>query len=136
MGSRGAFVDVKSGDFSFKENGQEYYSLGVLSSNPNVKIIMQKEGSVSAPEYSHTAGRIYATLQKDDKTGVVRLKHLSYYDSKHKQSVSVDFLHAHNGVRPHVHYGIEDHSRSTPGKKPTKEQLDLANDIRKEFHVL
>ena len=39
MGSRGAFVDVASGNFNFKEDGQEYYSLGTLSSDPNVKIL-------------------------------------------------------------------------------------------------
>lgn len=134
MGSRGAFVDVNLGYFHFKtdENGDEiheYYSLGILSSNPNVKVIMQKEGSVSAPEYSHTPGRIYATVQNG------KLKHLSFYDENHKQSVSIDFEHPHHGVKPHVHYGINDHDPNTPGRKPTKAQLDLANKIKKEFNL-
>lgn len=129
MGSRGAFVDVASGNFNFKENGQEYFSLGILSSNPNVKIIMQKEGSVSAPEYSHTPGRIYATVQNG------KLKHLSYYDEDHNQSISIDFEHYHHGIKPHVHYGIDDHDPSAPARKPTEKQLALAAKIKKEFNL-
>ena len=48
MGSRGAFVDVSSGDFSFKEGGQHYKSIGILSSNPNVKFIIQDSSNVKA----------------------------------------------------------------------------------------
>ena len=97
MGSRGAFVDVNMGNFSFKEGGQHYKSLGVLSSNPNVKIIIQDSANVKAPEYSHTPGRIYAVV----KDGY--LKHLAYYDENHNQAVSIDLMHEHNGVRPHRH---------------------------------
>lgn len=134
MGSRGAFINVNLGDFHFKTDSDgneihEYYSLGTLSSNPNVKVIMQKEGSVSAPEFSHTPGRIYATVQDG------KLKHLSYYDENHNQSVSIDFKHAHHGLKPHAHYGINDHNPNSPAKPPTKEQLALANKIKKEFHL-
>lgn len=131
MGSRGAYMNVNAGDFRFKDSaGGEYYSLGSLSSDSNIKILMRKEGSVLAPEYSHTPGRIYATVQNG------RLKHLSFYDKSHKQAVSIDFGHMHNGVIPHFHYGIHDHDPKSPGKSPTKEQLTLANKIRKEFHLL
>ena len=41
MGSRGAFVNVNTGDFIFKEGGQHYKSIGILSDNPNVKVIVQ-----------------------------------------------------------------------------------------------
>lgn len=134
MGSRGAFVDVNLGDFRFKKDNDdndvhEYYSLGELSSDPNIKVIMQIEGSVSAPEYSHTANRIYATVQNG------KLKHLSYYDENHNQSISIDFEHPHHGVKPHVHYGISDHDPNALGRKPTKEQLALANKIKKEFNL-
>lgn len=37
MGSRGAFVDVDAGNFSFNDGGQHYKSIGELSSDPNVK---------------------------------------------------------------------------------------------------
>lgn len=32
MGSRGAFVDVNMGNFTFKDGGQNYFSIGTLSS--------------------------------------------------------------------------------------------------------
>ena len=54
MGSRGAFVDVEMGNFTFKDNGQVYYSIGSLSSDKNVKILVQEKGAVKAPEFSHT----------------------------------------------------------------------------------
>ena len=64
MGSRGAFVNVNTGDFIFKEGGQHYKSIGILSDNPNVKVIVQDSNNVKAPEFSHTAGRIYAVVKE------------------------------------------------------------------------
>ena len=64
MGSRGAFVDVNAGDFTFKEGGQHYKSLGILKDDPNVKVIIQDSNNVKAPEYSHTPGRIYAIVKE------------------------------------------------------------------------
>lgn len=127
MGSRGAFVDVDMNNFMFVENGQLYYSIGSLNSNSNVKVLIQKDGSVKAPEFSHTANRIYAIVQNG------ALKHLAYYDS-HNQHICIDFLHAHKGVMPHVHINLE-HSKNAPGLSPTKEQLELAKKIKKEFHL-
>lgn len=128
MGSRGAFVDVKMGDFHFKEGGQHYKSIGILSSNPNVKIIVQDSNNVKAPEYSHTAGRIYAVV----KDG--RLKHVAYYDEDHKQAVSIDLEHAHNGVKPHRHVYLS-HNKNDPGVSPTQAEKDLIKQIKKEFHL-
>lgn len=127
MGSRGAFVDVNTGDFTFKENGQKYFSIGTLSSDPNVKVLVQPEGSVKAPEFSHTAGRIYAITQDGF------LKHLTYYD-KHNQHISIDLLHPHKGVQPHVHVDL-DHNPKSPGVSPSKEQLELIEKIKKEFYL-
>lgn len=128
MGSRGAFVDVNSGNFTFIEGGQHYKSLGVLSSNPNVKVIIQDSSNVKAPEFSHTAGRIYAVV----KEGV--LKHLAYYDENHNQAVSIDFLHAHNGVQPHRHVYMR-HNKNDPGIPPTRAEKQLIRKIKKEFHL-
>jgi len=129
MGSRGAFVDITSKSFNFKENGQEYFSLGTLSGHPNVKVLVMKgTKSVSAPYYSHTPGRIYATVQNGS------LKYISYYDNKHKQTATIDFGHKHNGVSPHVHFNM-DHNPNAPGISPTKEQLQLVNKIKKEFNL-
>ena len=41
MGSRGAFENVDMGNFSFKEGGQHYFSIGELSGDKNVKVIIQ-----------------------------------------------------------------------------------------------
>lgn len=129
MGSRGAFVDVNRGDFTFVSGGQNYYSLGSLSSDPNVKVIIQKSGSVKAPEFSHTPGRVYATVQDG------KLKHLSYYDDEHHQHISVDLLHPHKGVMPHIHIDLN-HDPKLAGTPPTQAQLDLIKKIKKEFGLL
>lgn len=128
MGSRGAFVDVNIGDFTFVAGGQHYKSLGVLSSDANVKVIVQDSSNVKAPEYSHTAGRIYAVV----KDGM--LKHLAYYDENHKQAVSIDFAHEHKGVKPHRHVYMS-HDKNSPGVPPTTAELILIDRIRKEFHL-
>lgn len=128
MGSRGAFVDVDMGNFSFKSGGQNYFSLGTLSSDPNVKVLIQAKGSVKAPEFSHTEGRIYAIVQDG------KLKHLTYYDAKHKQHISVDLLHSHHGVQPHIHIDLN-HDPNSPGIPPTDEQKELIRKIKKEFHL-
>ena len=128
MGARGAFVDVNKGDFSFVSGGQHYKTIGELSSNPNVKVIIQDYSSVKAPEYSHTPNRIYAVVQKG------RLKHLAYYDENHKQAVIVDLWHKHGEVMPHIHLYMN-HDKDLPGVPPTAEQLKLVNKIRKEFNL-
>lgn len=128
MGSRGAFVDVNTGNFSFKEGGQHYKSIGVLSNNPNVKIIVQDSSNVKAPEYSHTAGRIYAVV----KDGA--LKHVAYYDENHKQAVSIDLAHPHKGVQPHRHVYLS-HDKNSPGIPPTSTESKLIKQIKKEFKL-
>ncbi len=128
MGSRGAFVDVNSGNFSFIAGGQHYKSIGVLSNNPNVKIIVQDSSNVKAPEYSHTPERIYAVV----KYGA--LKHVAYYDENHKQAISIDFAHAHKGVKPHRHIYMS-HNKNDPGIPPTAEEKRLIKQIKKEFHL-
>ncbi len=129
MGSRGAFEDVNMGNFSFKEGGQHYFSIGSLSSDSNVKVIVQDAKRVKAPEYSHTPGRIYAVV----KDG--RLKHLAYYDENHMQAVSIDFDHEHDGVQPHRHVYLS-HNKNDPGVPPTAEEQILIQKIKKEFHLL
>lgn len=129
MGSRGAFVDVNTGDFDFVENGQHYMSLGTLSSDSNVKIIVQDSNNVKAPEYSHTPGRLYAIV-KDGQ-----LKHLAYYDEFHKQAVSIDFAHEHNDVKPHRHVYLS-HNKKDPGVPPTDSEKTLIKIIKKEYGLL
>lgn len=129
MGSRGAFIDVNVKNFTFKEGGQHYKSIGILKENPNVKVIIQDSNNVKVPEYSHTPGRIYAVV----KDG--RLKHLGYYDENHKQAVSIDFQHDHGGVQPHRHLYLN-HDKNAPGVPPTQTEIELINKIKKEFKLL
>ncbi len=128
MGSRGSFVDVDKGDFSFKVDGQHYKSVGALSSNPNVKVIIQDSSNVKAPEFSHSPNRIYAIV----KDGI--LKHLAFYDINHAQDVAIDLRHSHRGVQPHRHVRMN-HSKKEPGVPPTEDELKLIEQIKKEFHL-
>lgn len=128
MGSRGAFISVDKGNFDFVSGGRHYKPLGTLNSNSNVKIIVQDTNNVKAPEFSHTPGRVYAVV----KDGV--LKHLAYYDKNHKQEVSIDLAHEHNGVKPHRHIHLK-HGKNLPGESPKPQELELIKKIKKEFHL-
>lgn len=123
MGSRGSFVNISLGDFRFKEDGKTYSSIGEVD---GVKVLVREKGSSKAPEFSHTENRIYAVIQNGE------LKHLTWYDENHNQSVSIDFLHPHKGVQPHKHFYLD---HSGPGIPITKEELALANKIRRRFNV-
>lgn len=125
MGSRGAFVDVNTGNFSFVSNGQNYFSLGSLSTNHNVKVLVQAKGSVKAPEFSHTEGRVYAIVQEG------RLKHVTYYDEKHNQAVSIDLTIPHDKKLPHKHLYL-DH---TTAYDISPDEQALINKIRKEYKL-
>ena len=128
MGSRGAFVDVNAGDFHFVEGGQHYMSLGTLTGNANVKVIVQDSSNVKAPEYSHTPNRVYAIVKNGE------LKHLAFYDDNHRQAVSIDFSHAHKGVQPHRHEYLS-HNKNDPGIPPTSAETEMIKKIKKEFHL-
>ena len=64
-----------------------------------------------------------------------KLKHLTYYDQQHRQHISVDLLHPHKGVQPHIHVDLN-HDPNSPGVSPTTEQIELIKKIKKEFHLL
>lgn len=121
MGSRGAFESVDLGYFSFKEDGQNYHTIGEVD---GIQVIIQDSGSVKAPEYSHTANRIYATIQNG------KLKHLSFYDENHKQVVNIDLLHQHHGLMPHKHLNL-DHSDS--GIPITVDDEKMIRKVKRRF---
>lgn len=123
MGSRGAFVNVNTKDFTFVDDGQTYHSIGEVD---GVKVLVRDKGSVKAPDYSHTKNRVYAVIQNGS------LKHLSWYDDDHNQRVSIDFLHPHKGVQPHKHIYLD---HIGPGIPITEKELELANKIRRRFNV-
>lgn len=124
MGSRGAFENVHTGDFTFREGGQLYHSIGEVD---GVKVLVMNSKAAKAPEYSHTAGRKYAVV-KDGK-----LKHLAFYDKNHDQAVCIDFLYKHKELQPHKHLYL-DHSDN--GIPITEEERKLADKIRRRFHLL
>ena len=121
MGSRSSFKNVHSGDFTFVDGGKTFRSIGGFD---NVKILVRDSGSVKAPEFSHTAGRIYAIVQNGT------LKHLAYYDENHKQAVSIDLLHAHHGVQPHKHLYLDHSDKGIPISEKEKA---LINEIKERF---
>lgn len=123
MGARGAFVDVSMDDFTFIEGGQQYQSIGMSG---EVKVLLQTKGSVKAPEFSHTPNRVYAIVQDG------KLKHIAYYDDKHKQAVSIDLLHEHKGIKPHRHEYMS-HNKNDPDIPPTPTEMALIRRIKKEY---
>lgn len=127
MGSRGAFIDVDRDDFNFVENGKCYETIGEID---KVKIIIKPEGSVKAPEYSHSQSRIYAVIQKGE------LKHLAFYNENHKQIKCIDFGHHHglNKVKPHVHFDLI-HDNNELGTPPSKSDWELINKIKKGLGI-
>ena len=113
MGSRGAFNDVDKGDFSFVDNGQIYMSLGT-DPKTGVKYLVQNEGSVKIPDYSHSSDRIYAVVQDGE------VKQIGIYHN-HIKIISIDLKHWHNGIKPHVHTDL---FHIMDARKPNgKEQL-------------
>ncbi|MBQ1947660.1 MAG: hypothetical protein II359_03525 [Clostridia bacterium] len=125
MGSRGAFEDVNTGNFTFIDGGQTFNSIGEVD---GVKVLVRTSGSVKAPEYSHTENRTYAIVQDG------QLKHLTFYDEKHKQSVSIDLLHEHGSKRlkPHKHYNLD---HTDDGIPVSENELKLINKIRRRFNL-
>lgn len=128
MGGRGNFVNVAAGDFNFVADGQQYVCRGMVG---NVKVIEKVKGntkSVPAPAFSHSPNRIYATIKNGE------LKYLSFYDENHNQIKSIDFDHAHNGVKPHVHFDMI-HDKKLPGVQPSPEDWKIIHVIRKEMKL-
>ncbi|MBR1580160.1 MAG: hypothetical protein IJ668_06650 [Selenomonadaceae bacterium] len=123
MGSRASFKSAGGGDFTFVENGQTYRTIGGFD---NLRVLIKEKGSVKAPEFSHTENRIYAVVQK----GV--LKHLVYYDEKHRQAVSIDLTHSHHGVQPHKHIYLDHSDKGIP---ISAEEQRLVDRVKKEFNL-
>ncbi len=123
MGSRGAFQNVEKKDFTFIKDGETYTSIGMVD---DIKVLVRNKGySVKAPEYSHSPSSKYAIVQDG------YLKHVSYYDENHKQAISIDLLHKHDGLKPHKHIYL-DHST---GLSLTNEQQKIVDKIRRRFNL-
>lgn len=123
MGGRGAFVNVSIGDFTFNEGGQKYHSIGEVD---GIKVLIEDAKNVKAPEFSHTANRVYAII-KDGQ-----LKHLSFYDENHNQVRVIDFQHEHHGLKPHVHLNLNHNDK---GIKPTPQEMAVVDKVRRRFNL-
>ena len=126
MGGRGAFVNVDLKDFRFNNGSEDmrqtFHTIGEID---GVQIIVREKGfSVGAPEYSHSASRIYAIVQKG------KLKHLVFYDENHKFVKSIDFGHKHGELKQHVHYDYMHRGKYGP---PTEEDLKIIRKIERWY---
>ena len=121
MGSRISFKNIHAGNFTFVDGGKTFRSIGGFD---NVKILVRDSGSVKAPEFSHTANRIYAIVQGGE------LKHRAYYDENHKQAVVIDLRHKHRGVQPHKHIYL---NHSDNGIAISEKERALVNEIKERL---
>lgn len=94
MGGRGASSGMSAKGKSY---GSEYKT--VLKAG-NVKFVKAVGSSATAPLETMTKGRVYVTVNTDDKP-----KFISYYDKVNKRVKTIDLTKPHEGVLPHTHHG-------------------------------
>ena len=105
MGGRGAASGVS---ISGKEYGTEFSTLHEVS---NIKFVRYNESkSAKTPQETMTKGRVYVTINKDNKPVSI-----TYYDSSGKRNKTIDLTHPHEGKQPHVHHGYEHSENGTTG---------------------
>ena len=95
MGGRGA-----SSRTSIKGNryGSQYHAVMTAG---NVKFVSKNSRESESLIETMTRGRVYAHVEGDD------LKSIIYFDADGKRSKQIDLSHAHEGKKPHTHYGYE-----------------------------
>lgn len=102
---------------SGKPYGSEYHT---VHASGNIKFIMKNEGSATAPMETMTKGRVYATINSQNK-----IKYITYFDKHNKRYKQIDVIgrtHNVNGVPtlPHIHFG-ELHDSKSASFLSTKE---------------
>ena len=106
---------------------QKYKRLTVGS----IKFIKKNDGNVTAPLETMTKGRVYVTLNNDNKP-----KFISYYDASNKMSKTIDLDKPHNGISPHVHHGYEhnegDNSKGATGL--TVKERKMVDNVKKIWY--
>lgn len=95
MGGRGA-----SSGTSAKGNkyGSQYHAVMTVG---NIKFVSKNSRQSEPLMETMTRGRVYARVEGDD------LKSIFYFDTDGKRSKQIDLTHAHDGKKPHTHYGYE-----------------------------
>lgn len=103
MGGRGYHNDVK-GYLNSNKRTCEYSKISEISNN-KVEFIVDtvSPGGPVAPEFSNTANKIYALVNKHG-TG---LKSITFYDENHEQKISIHLDHTHHGESMHMHSGMK-----------------------------
>ena len=125
MGSRGAFINVNVGNFTFREGGRIYKLVGTIS---GIKVLIQTKGASKAPEFSHSPNRMYAILQNNT------VKHLAYYDENHRQAACIDFNHEHHGLRPHKHLYLNHKKEDDAMPLNSKDRKNIEK-LKRRYHL-
>lgn len=94
MGGRGSSTGI---GVNGKPYGTEYKSL--LTSG-NIKFVVRRDNSASAPMETMTRNRVYVTLSPQGEP-----KCISYYDRDNKRKKQIDLDKPHQDVLPHTHHG-------------------------------
>lgn len=100
----------------------------------NIKFVRVKSGSVTAPQYTMTKGRVYATLNKKNE-----IKHITFYDNDNdngndrlKQIDVKGHTHLINGkkIELHVHTGFNHDDGGEP-REANAEEIAFVDKVRK-----
>ncbi len=125
MGGRGASSGISKSGHKY---GTEYRT--ILQSG-NIKYVKYNFGNATAPMETMTKGRIYVTLNDENKPMTI-----TYYDDKNKRERQIDLLHKHNGKIPHTHHGYFHNENDYEGgaSKLTAEEKNIVEKIEKIWY--
>ena len=118
MGGRGASSGKYHRGGKVMHYGDEYQ---MVHESRNIKFVQVKQGSTSAPMETQTQGRIYATLNAENK-----IKSITYYRGNGNRRKQIDMDHVHNmdgkKLIPHTHSGYlhDEHGTREPTKREKK----------------
>lgn len=81
-----------------------------------------------------TKGRVYVSINRSGQPSKI-----SYYDTEGKRVKSIDLLHTHRNMKPHVHHGYvhneDDNEKGATGLTPKEKQLvDLVLTVWHNHH--
>ena len=123
MGGRGSSSGIS---VSGKKYGTEYHS---ILKDGNIKFVKKNgKGSATAPMETMTKGRIYVTVNNQNK-----LKSVSFYDNKNKRVKQIDLDKAHpidgKWIKPHTHKGYFHDENGT--REITKDEKKFVDNVQK-----
>lgn len=111
MGGRGA-----SSGMSRNKKGELKHKYGTEFSTvyqyDNIKFVKKNEGAPTAPMETMTPGRVYVTLNDDNKPMFI-----TYYDKNNKRYKQIERSHSHpidgKPTNPHIHKGYKHKEKGT-----------------------